>query len=317
MNTKEAIVLLNMGGPNNLDEVKVFLKNMFNDKNILRFKRPWMRSLLGSLITTLRGKEARKNYAAIGGRSPIVEHTQNIVSALQKQVGIDVHYAMRYTPPFTDEVIEKLKADGVTHVYLLPMYPQYSTTTTLSSLEDFYENAKKLELEAKIYDVWRYFDNSALNNSIIDRIQECLAGDNARDFELIFSAHGLPKSIIESGDSYEKEIEAHIDILKSMLKYHGLDFRNIHLAYQSRLGPVEWLNPSLPDMLKRMNNEHVIIYPISFTVDNSETDFELSIEYAEVAKELGINDYRVSRCPNAHPQFIDALEQLYIKLKHE
>ena len=314
---KEAIVLLNMGGPNNLDEVKVFLKNMFNDKNILRFKRPWMRSLLGSLITTLRGKEARKNYVAIGGRSPIVGHTQNIVSALEKQVGIDVHYAMRYTPPFTDEVIEKLKADGVTHVYLVPMYPQYSTTTTLSSLEDFYENAKKLELEAKIYDVWRYFDNNSLNGAIVDRIEECLNGDSAREFELIFSAHGLPKSIIESGDSYEKEIEAHIEILKSMLKYHGLDFRNIHLAYQSRLGPVEWLNPSLPQMLERMNNEHLIIFPISFTVDNSETDFELSIEYAEVAKELGIKDYRVSRCPNNHPKFIDSLEEMYKKLKHE
>jgi len=317
MSEKEAIVLLNMGGPNNLDEVKVFLKNMFNDKNILRFKRPWMRSLLGSLITTLRGKEARKNYAAIGGRSPIVEHTQNIVSALQKQVGVDVHYAMRYTPPFTDEVIEKLKADGVTHVYLLPMYPQYSTTTTLSSLEDFYEKAKKIELEVKIYDVWRYFDNNSLNNAIVDRIEECLSGDSAREFELIFSAHGLPKSIIADGDSYEKEIEAHIEILKSILKYRGLDFRNIHLAYQSRLGPVEWLNPSLPQMLERMNNEHVIIFPISFTVDNSETDFELSIEYAEVAKELGIKDYRVSRCPNNHPKFIDALEEMYKKLKHE
>jgi len=314
---KETIVLLNMGGPNNLDEVKVFLKNMFNDKNILRFKRPWMRSLLGSLITTLRGKEARKNYATIGGYSPIVGHTQNIVNALQEQVGIDVHYAMRYTPPFTDKIIEKLKVDGVTHVYLLPMYPQYSTTTTLSSLEDFYQNAKKLGFEAKIYDIWRYFDNNSLNSAIVDRIEECLNKDNAGEFELMFSAHGLPKSIIESGDSYEKEIESHIEILKSMLKYRGLEFRNIHLAYQSRLGPVKWLNPSLPDMLTRINNEHVIIYPISFTVDNSETDFELSIEYAKVAKELGISDYRVSRCLNAHPQFIDALEQLYKKLKDE
>ena len=315
-NKKEAIVLLNMGGPNNLDEVKVFLKNMFNDKNILRFKRPWMRSLLGSFITTLRGKEARKNYAALGGHSPIVGHTQDIVSALQERVkDVEVHYAMRYTPPFASEVIEKLKESGTEHVYLLPMYPQYSTTTTLSSLEDFYESAKRLELDAKIYDVWRYFDNSALNNSIIDRVEESLNGDNARDFELIFSAHGLPKSIIEAGDSYEKEMEQHVEILKSMLKYRGLEFRNIHLAYQSRLGPVEWLNPSLPQMLERMNNEHVIIYPISFTVDNSETDFELSIEYAEVAKELGISDYRVSRCPNAHPQFINALEELYKKLK--
>jgi len=313
---KEAIVLLNMGGPNNLDEVKVFLKNMFNDKNILRFKRSWMRSLLGSLIATLRGSTARKNLEALGGCSPIVTHTQEIVDALQKKVkDVEVHYAMRYTPPFASDVIKKLKESGVEHVYLLPMYPQYSTTTTLSSLEDFYDSAKRLDFEAKMYDVWRYFDNSALNNSILDRIEESLNGDNAREFELIFSAHGLPKSIIELGDSYEKEMEQHIEILKSMLKYRGLEFRNIHLAYQSRLGPVEWLNPSLPEMLKRMNNEHVIIYPISFTVDNSETDFELSIEYAEVAKELGINDYRVSRCSNSHPQFINVLEELYKKLK--
>jgi len=315
---KDAIVLLNMGGPNNLDEVKVFLKNMFNDKNILRFKRPWMRSLVGSIITMARGGEARKNYAALGGRSPIVGHTQNIVKTLQERFSdVEVHYAMRYTPPFASEVIEKLKENAVKNVYLLPMYPQYSTTTTLSSLEDFYESAKRQKLDADIHDLWRYYDSNSLNSAIVERIEQTLAGESAAKFELIFSAHGLPKSIIEAGDSYEKEIEQHIEILKSMLKYHGLEFRNIHLAYQSRLGPVEWLNPSLPEMLERMNNKHVIVYPISFTVDNSETDFELSIEYAEVAKELGINDYRVSRCPNDHPKFIDALQELYKKLKHE
>ena len=314
---KEAIILLNMGGPNNLDEVELFLKNMFSDPNILTMKSGLLRAFVGGLITFLRTESSQEIYRKLGGKSPIVDLTKEIVSKMQDIVGDDVivDFVMRYTPPFAPEVIERLETENVSKIYLIPMYPQYSTTTTKSSLEDFYETLHEAGLDATVYEIKHYFENQNYNRAVIERIKETMDDDNYEDFDLIFSAHGLPQKIITAGDPYQSHIEKNVEILKEMLVDRGMDFREIHLAYQSKVGPMKWLEPSLAQKLQTIRNRGVIIYPIAFTVDNSETDYELSMEYKEIAQEIGFKSYKVCRCVNDHPLFIDALVEIYEKMK--
>lgn len=315
--SKEAIILLNMGGPNNLNEVEMFLKNMFADKNILTMKSDLLRKLVGGLITFSRTESSQEIYRQLGGKSPIVGHTKNLVKKLQERLGdsIIVDFVMRYTPPFANEVIQKLNREDIDKIYLIPMYPQYSTTTTKSSLEDFEENYHISEGSALLVELKHYFENISYNNSIIQSIKNRVYDSNYRDFDLIFSAHGLPVKIIESGDVYEQHIKRHVEILKTILKSENMNFHEIHLAYQSKVGRMEWLKPSLEDKLKIVRNRGVIIFPIAFTIDNSETDFELSIEYKEIAEKLGFKDYRVCECPNDSDSFVDALIEIYEKMK--
>ena len=314
---KEAIILLNMGGPNNLEEVELFLTNMFSDPNILTMKSSLLRKFVGTMITFTRTESSQEIYRKLGGKSPIVGLTQEIVQKVQDIVGEDVlvDFAMRYTPPFADEVIERLKENEVQRIYLLPMYPQYSTTTTKSSLEDFYEALHVSGLDAVVYEVKHYFENQNYNRAIIERIKEVVEDDNYEELDLVFSAHGLPQKIIEAGDPYQSHIEKNVEILKEMLKERDMNFHEVHLAYQSKVGPMKWLEPSLGDKLETIRNRGVVIYPLAFTVDNSETDYELSMEYQEIAHEMGFETYKVCKCVNDHPLFIDALFEIVEKMK--
>jgi len=308
---KRAIVLMNMGGPNNLSEVKVFLRNMFNDKYIIGAPQP-IRAMIGQLIILKRLKESEENYKKLGGMSPIVGHTKRLVRKLNKELGVDVFYEMRYTPPFASDIMPKLIAYD--EIYAIPMYPHYSSTTTKSSIEEFVKVAKKFNLDKKIKTIDSYYDNKLYNKAIVERIKEALKGENSEDFELIFSAHGLTQKIIDKGDLYQKHILANVECAKKELENQNISFKKIHVAYQSRLGPMEWLRPYMEDKLKEIESK-VIIYPISFTVDNSETQYELDMEYKEVAHKLGIKDYRVARTPNSHRYFIEAISEIYRGMK--
>lgn len=308
---KRAIVLMNMGGPNNLSEVKVFLRNMFNDKYIIGAPQP-IRAMIGQLIILKRLKESEENYKKLGGMSPIVGHTKRLVRKLNKELGVDVFYEMRYTPPFASDIMPKLIAYD--EIYAIPMYPHYSSTTTKSSIEEFVKVAKKFNLDKKIKTIDSYYDNKLYNKAIVERIKEALKGENSEDFELIFSAHGLTQKIIDKGDLYQKHILANVECAKKELENQNISFKKIHVAYQSRLGPMEWLRPYMEDKLKEIESK-VIIYPISFTVDNSETQYELDMEYKEVAHKLGIKDYRVARAPNSHRYFIEAISEIYGGMK--
>jgi ferrochelatase len=314
---KEAIVLLNMGGPNNLREVEMFLKNMFDDPNILTMKSSLLRKFVGTMITFFRTESAQEIYSQLGGKSPIVGHTLNLVEALQKELGGDVvvDFAMRYTPPFADEVIERLKKQEVQKIYLIPLYPQYSTTTTKSSLEDFEKALHDSDFDAILVETKHFFENRNYNQSIIERIKESMGDEKYNDYDIIFSAHGLPQKIVDNGDPYERHVKRHLEYIKEMMAQEGMDFHQVHLAYQSKVGPMAWLKPSLEDKLHLIRNRGVIIYPIAFAIDNSETDFELDIEYREIAKEMGFNNYKVCRCPNDHPLFVAALKDIYKKMK--
>ena len=308
---KRAIVLMNMGGPNNLDEVKVFLKNMFNDKYIIGAPQP-IRALIASFITFKRLEIAKENYRNLGGMSPIIGHTKRLVRRLEKEVDADVFFEMRYTYPFAKDVLEKLR--NYDEIYAIPMYPHYSSTTTKSSIEDFMKIAKKYNLDKRIKTIDSYYNNILYNKTIVERIKEALNGDNSEEFELVFSAHGLTQRTINKGDLYQKHILANVESAKRELLKQNIHFKKIHVAYQSRLGPMEWLRPYMEDKLKEIKSK-VIIYPISFTVDNSETKGELVLEYGELAHELGIKDYRVANAPNHHPYFINALKEIYEKMK--
>jgi ferrochelatase len=314
---KEAIILLNMGGPNNLNEVEIFLKNMFADKNILTMKSNLIRKMVGGLIVFNRTESSQEIYRQLGGKSPIVDHTKNLVAKLQERVGANciVDFVMRYTPPFATEVIERLNKEEIDKIYLIPLYPHYSTTTTKSSLEDFEEAYHASKGEALLVEKKHFFENKNYNRAIIARIKESVADDAYNDFDIIFSAHGLPQKIVDAGDVYEKHINRHVALLQEMMREEGMDFHDVHLAYQSKVGPMAWLKPSLEEKLKTVRNRGVVIFPIAFTIDNSETDFELGVEYQEIAKELGFKEYRVCKCPNESDLFVDALVEIYEKMR--
>ena len=308
---KRAVVLMNMGGPNNISEVKVFLKNMFNDKYIIGAPQP-IRAMIANLIIFKRLKESQENYHKLGGMSPIVGHTKRLVRRLNKQLDADVFYEMRYTPPFANDVLKKLTSYD--EIYAIPMYPHYSSTTTKSSIEELIKVAKKYNLDKKIKTIDSYYDNVHYNKAIVERIKEALKDEDSNDFELIFSAHGLTQRTIDKGDLYQKHILANVEFAKKELESQNISFKKIHVAYQSRLGPMQWLRPYMEDKLKQIESK-VIIYPISFTVDNSETQYELDMEYLEIAQELGIEDYRVAKAPNHHPFFMEAIEEIYKNMK--
>ena len=306
-----------MGGPNDLYEVEVFLRNMFNDPNILTMKSALLRRFIASVITANRTKSAQAVYKKPGGKSPIVGLTKQLAKAVQEEVGEEaiVDFAMRYTPPFASEVIERLKAAGVTHVYLLPLYPQYSTTTTKSSLEDFEAQMHRGGLEAITTEIKHFFADTLYNDVIVARIAEAMADVNPAEYDLIFSAHGLPQKIVDAGDPYERQVKEHVRLLQKRLEEERMAFKKVHLAYQSKVGPMKWLEPSLETVLQTLEGKKVLIFPIAFTIDNSETLYELDMEYREVAEAEGFDDYRVAKCPNDHPLFVKALCSIFSRMQ--
>ena len=307
-NRKKALVLLNMGGARNKDELKMFLTNMFNDKNILTVKSNLLRKMIAFFITKTRLNDAWSNYELIGNSSPINLLTEKLVHKCNEKIeNYKTYQVMRYTPPFAKDVIEQILKDGIQELVLLPLYPQYSTTTTKSSVEDFIDFLP-YSFGKNIRYIETFYKNSIFNSCIVDEIEKQSEGKG--DYNLIFSAHGLPQKIVDNGDPYEKQMKEHVEILSKMLKEKGLNFKSINLAYQSKVGPMKWLEPSLEDMLKNFKKQKVLVYPIAFIVDNSETDFELDIEYREVAEELEIEDYRVCKCVNDSDKFVEAIKDI-------
>lgn len=306
---KKALVLLNMGGARSKEELEVFLRNMFNDKNILTINNETIRSMIASFIVMTRLNSAWKNYEEIDGKSPLHDLTDDLVEKLTQELPeYFITTAMRYTSPFSQTAIARIKEQGIKDVVLLPLYPQYSTTTVKSSVEDFKQKAGD---DFNIEVIEPFYENMTYSKAICDEIVRVQAKYN--DFHLIFSAHGLPQKVVDRGDPYQKQIENHVEILKEKLTHYAVNFKSINLAYQSKVGPMKWLEPSLDDMLKNFKGKKVLIYPIAFIVDNSETVFELEIEYRELAEKLGISDYRVCKCANDNDTFIEAIKEMLVK----
>ena len=299
---KRGILLLNMGGPNNIDEVELFLRNMFADPRILPMA-PWLRRMIGKRIVRKRLHEARENYRQLGGKSPLTEITWSLAEKIERMSGVPVRPAMRYVPPFAAAALKEFRAEGIDELVLFPMYPQYSSTTTLSSLDDISAQCDALDYHPRIRIVDPYYDDYDYLSIQAELIAEAMAGARSEAYDLILSAHGLPMSIIRAGDPYEKQVEANVSALKIVLRERGIRFRKIRLAYQSKVGNAAWLEPNLADLLRRPENMKVLVFPLAFTVDNSETIFELDREHREIAEKIGYDDYRVARCPNDRDAF--------------
>jgi protoporphyrin/coproporphyrin ferrochelatase len=305
---KKALVLLNMGGARNKAELKMFLTNMFNDINILTIRNAFIRKMIAFFIVTKRLDSAWKNYEHIGNASPINPLTEKLVNKCNEKIeGFKTYQVMRYTPPFANEVISQMMKDGINEIVLLPLYSQYSTTTTKSSIEDFVDYLP-YTFGKNIRYIETFYKNDKFNECIINEIIK--NAEDSSEYNLIFSAHGLPQKIVDAGDPYEQQMINHVEILSEKLISKGKNFKSINLAYQSKVGPLKWLEPSLEDMLKNFKDEKVIIYPIAFIVDNSETDFELDIEYREIAHNLGIKEYKVCKCVNDSDEFIETIKDI-------
>jgi len=296
-----------MGGPNNVDEVEMFLKNMFSDKNILTMDRV-TRKLVAGIIIYKRLDDVKENFVKhLGGKSPLPELTNQLIEKLELKLEMPIVPAMRYVPPFATLALEKFKADGVEELLLFPMYPQYSTTTTLSSVEDIEERCEALEYYPKITLIEPYYDDYDYIAMSAKKIMEAIEGKETKEYDLLLSAHGLPVSIIQAGDPYQNQVEANVSALKIYFHERGVLFNNIKLVYQSKVGSSSWLEPNLVDVLRNPYHRKVLIYPLAFTVDNSETVYELDIEHREIAQKIKYDDYVVAKCFNADDAFVDLI----------
>jgi len=327
-----------MGGANSIDEVELFLENMFADKNILPMNR-YLRSFIAKIIISKRIDEVKENFQKyLGGKSPLTQITYNLIDKLETKLdflqnslesatlvpnntrlkpsspsftrsllNIPIVSAMRYVPPFATTALEQFKSDGVEELILFPMYPQYSTTTTLSSIEDIEARCQEIDYAPQIRVVEPYYDDYDYISLVANKIMQTLGEEDSKEYDLLLSAHGLPMSIIRAGDPYEKQIEANVSALKIYLHERGIEFHDIKLVYQSKVGNSAWLEPNLADVLRNPTHRKVIIYPLSFTIDNSETIYELDIEHREIAQKLKYKDYRVSKCFNDDEEFANLI----------
>lgn len=302
----KALFLLNMGGPSSVDEVELFLNNMFADKNILTMDR-YTRKLISMIIINKRLEDVKDNYGLLGGKSPLLGLTQELIKALKSKLDMAIYPVMRYVPPFADVALEECKANGIKELVLFPLYPQYSTTTTLSSLEDVEVRCKALGYSPKLTLMDPYYDDYAYIEASVEKIVEAMVGKDTKAYDLLLSAHGLPISIIQAGDPYQNQVEANASAIKIYLRERGITFKNIKLVYQSKVGSSDWLEPNLVDVLRNPRNRKVLIFPLAFTLDNSETVFELDIEHREIAQKIKYDDYVVAKCMNSSDKFVELI----------
>lgn len=315
---KTAVVLFNLGGPDNLSAVQPFLFNLFNDPAIIGLPKIFRR-LLAIFISRRRAPTAKLIYEEMGGKSPIVENTEAQARALEASLSghgnVKVFTAMRYWHPFSDAAAKLVARFNPDHVILLPLYPQFSTTTTGSSLKDWKRAAQKHGLQAPASAVCCYPIHpefiKAHTQLIRTYYQE--AGRFGRP-RILFSAHGLPEKIINRGDPYQAQIEATTQAIIHALGIPDVDYVN---CYQSRVGPMKWIGPATTDEILRAGYEHkpVVVVPIAFVSEHSETLVELDIEYAELAHSNGIDHYYRVPTLSAHAHFIAALTDICLKLK--
>lgn len=310
-----AVVLFNLGGPDQPDSVQPFLFNLFNDPAIIRIPNPF-RLLLAQIVSRRRAKEARDIYAQIGGGSPLLKNTRAQASALQDALcdGLDakVFIAMRYWHPMSLETALAVHDFAPDTIVLLPLYPQFSSTTTASSVRVWHEACRSIGLDVPTRSICCYplkqgfVERSA--DLVRDGYQRALAS-GGKPPRLLFTAHGLPERIVESGDPYQWQVE---QTSAAIVERLGMDDLDWVTCYQSRVGPLEWIKPSTEDEIRRGGGDGVplVVYPLSFVSEHSETLVELDLEYGELARESGVPHYERVATVDDHPDFIAALAGL-------
>ena len=318
------ILLLNLGGPERIQDVGPFLYNLFADPEIIRLPNPVLQKPLAWLISTLRSNKSKEAYRSIGGGSPlrrITEQQARELQSLLRQRGVDAtsYVAMRYWHPFTESAVADIKADGIDEVVVLPLYPHFSISTSGSSFRELQrlrqmdERFEALPLRC----IRSWYDHPGYVRSMAELIAEQVrASDDVEKAHIFFSAHGVPKSYVEeAGDPYQQEIQACAALIMAELETI-VGHPNPHtLAYQSRVGPVEWLKPYTEEALEelgRAKTQDLVVVPISFVSEHIETLEEIDIEYRELATESGVVNFRRVRALDTYPPFIAGLADLVV-----
>jgi ferrochelatase len=306
--TRTAIVLFNLGGPDSPEAVQPFLQNLFSDPAILTVPGP-IRWLLARFISRRRAPVAQKIYQQLGGRSPILPNTEAQAVALTSVIGGEakIFVAMRYWHPFVEEVAAEVAVWKPDRVVLLPLYPQFSTTTTASSFDAWDRAAKKLGFACPTARVCCYPDEAGFVAASARRLGEML--DRAKGpVRVLFSAHGLPKKIVDAGDPYAWQVRRSAEAIVAALG-HAVDWT---VCYQSRVGPLEWIGPSTEAEIRRAAADKVtpVVVPLSFVSEHSETLVELDEEYRHLAESVGVPGYLRVPTVSTDPAFIAGLASL-------
>ncbi len=312
------VVLFQLGGPDTLEAIEPFLYNLFCDPDIIDFPFARIgRKALAKLISTTRSRKVQHHYAVIGGGSPIRQHTERQARALETELqrqGLHARcfVAMRYWHPFTREAIEQVRAAGCEELVLLPLYPQFSSTTTGSSLNEWQRQFSddRYTDNIPVHCVETFYRNTIYLDSLVEKVNEALARfhDPHRP-EILFSAHSVPMAVIEKGDPYQAQIEETVELL---MQRGG--WSNSHrLCYQSKVGASRWLQPTLRHSLATLAAEsarEVCVVPVAFVSDHVETLGEIDHEAREQARQLGFTQFEMSAGLNDSPRFIAALSQI-------
>jgi ferrochelatase len=311
---KLAIVLFNLGGPDSPEAVEPFLRNLFSDPAIIGL--PWfLRLPLARWIAHRRAAVARAIYGHLGGRSPIFEETRAQADALEWALSGDgveakAFVAMRYWHPFSDGAARAVKAFSPDKIVLLPLYPQYSTTTTASSLKDWARAARRAQLTMPAGALCCYPTDEGFIAAAVSHIRGALEGA-APDisWRLLLSAHGLPRRIVRKGDPYQWQVEQTARAIMAGLAMPGLE---AVICYQSRVGRLEWIGPGTDAEIARAGRDGkgVLVFPLAFVSEHSETLVELDIEYRKLAQASGVKDYRRAPTVGTAPVFIGGLANL-------
>jgi ferrochelatase len=313
MTEKKAVLLLQMGGPDSLDAVRPFLLNLFTDREIIKIGPAWLQPLIARIIVKKRAAHVEENYSLIGGKSPLRELTEEQARSLEQVLGDNYRcfVAMRYWRPSTIEALAAIRKAGIKDITAVSLYPHYSRATTGSSIKEL----KKVLAESKVDFNVRYIDSFYNDSGYIDAMAEKIR-EGLQQFhplaevELLFSAHSLPQSFIDEGDPYLAQIEESVRLIMQQFTVPH------HLSFQSRAGPVKWLEPSTDDMLKKLAGsgvKNLLVVPLSFVSDHIETLHEIDIEYSKKAWELGIAKFARMPSLNSSPRFIEALAALVLQ----
>lgn len=312
---KYAIVLFNLGGPDSLNAVKPFLFNLFYDPAILSLPNP-LRWLLAKFISSRRAPYAQNIYKKIGGRSPIAEETLKQARALEKALKphgkYKVFYFMRYWKPFACDVAMEVKKYNPDKIILLPLYPQFSTTTTASSFKEWHKVAALAGLNCATQAIGGYYDHRDFIHAYTDLIgKEYRRGLKVGNPKILFSAHGIPMNRIKNGDPYQDQVEKTVSSIVKQLKIEKLDYA---ICYQSKVGRLKWLEPAADSEIIKASQagKVIVVAPISFVSEHSETLVELDIDYKKLAIQNGCRKYLRVPTVRAHKLFIECLKQLCI-----
>jgi len=313
---KVAIVLFNLGGPDSLGAVRPFLRNLFNDPAIIDAPGP-VRWFLAHWISLKRAPIARAIYEHLGGSSPLLQQTTDQARALEQQFSSDdevkTFIAMRYWHPMSDETASAVKAFCPNRIILLPLYPQYSTTTTGSSISDWQRAASKAGLSVPTSAICCYPQEPGFISTMVDSLRVALLeASNKGNPRILFSAHGLPEKIVATGDPYPDHVEKTARAIVDKLDQPDIDWI---VCYQSRVGPLKWIGPSTDDEIARAAKDGVpvVVVPIAFVSEHSETLVELDIEYRDLALSLGVPAYHRVATAGLAPDFIGGLKSLVDK----